>query len=414
MISIDQARSLVLQNTSRAAAVRQAVARVADLVLAEDVTSDVDSPPFDKALVDGYAVVAADVQQPARVLEVVERVHAGQTPRRLVTPGRAAQIMTGAPIPQGADAVVMVEQTVERSAADRRLVQVDAGPLSPGHNVLLRGQATRRGDIVLAKGRRLLASDVGVLCEAGRSSVRVVRPPRVAVASTGDELVAADLIPHDGQIRNSNGPMLCALARSARADASDLGIARDDLPTLLKTVARGLQFDVLLLSGGVSAGTRDLVPRVLHELAVTQIFHKVCLKPGKPLWFGTYGRGRQPTLVFGLPGNPVGSLVCFELFVRPALRKMQGQTRVVPALGQARLGGPYHQQSDRPTYAPAVAKVGQDDQVVVDPVRWQGSADLFAVGRANCLAFFPSGDEHYAAGRPVGILWLDEPDRWRL
>jgi molybdopterin molybdotransferase len=406
MISIGEARAHILERTWKNAPATVPVAEAVGLVLAEPVTSDVDSPPHDKSLVDGYAVRAADIARRGVELDVLELIVAGQVPTQSVRAGTATQIMTGAPLPAGADAVVMVEHTVRPSAALPGKIRIEADEARAGQHILRRGASIRSGATVLTPGRVLRPADVGLLCEVGCVAVPVRQPPRVAVLATGNELVPPQRTPAPGEIRNSNGPMLCALVRREHAQVVDLGIARDELPALRRLMEQGFACDVLLLSGGVSAGVLDLVPGLLEQSGVERVFHHVRLKPGKPMWFGVRTAGGRRTLVFGLPGNPVSSLVCFELFVAPALRRMLGRDDAVPPLHMATLAQEHPHRSDRPTYVPAVAVRGVDDTLMVTPVRWEGSADQRAVSEANCLAFFPPGECTLAAGERVAIHWF--------
>ncbi|HEY1378169.1 MAG TPA: gephyrin-like molybdotransferase Glp [Gemmataceae bacterium] len=365
-------------------------------VLAEDVASDLDMPPYDKAMMDGYAVRAADLTAGPRVLDVVEEITAGRTPTESVGPGQAARIMTGAPLPTGADAVVMVEQCEAMDEAHVRVPRASAG-----QNIQPRARELRRGETVLSAGAVLRAQEVGLLAIVGRANVSAHPAPRVAVLATGDELVEPDQTPGPGQIRNSNGPMLLAQVAAAGGLPYGLGIARDDVEDLRRLVGEGLKSDVLLLSGGVSAGKLDLVPDVLRESGVAAHFHKVRMKPGKPLFFGTRG----DTLVFGLPGNPVSSFVCFELFVRPALRRLRGFPAGPPAFVPLPLAADSRYATDRPTYHPAkveLAGVGES----VRPVPWHGSPDLRALTAADALVLFPAGDNAHRAGEPVPVLRL--------
>jgi molybdopterin molybdotransferase len=382
------------------------------LVLAEDVTSDVDSPPYDKTLVDGYAVVAKDVSSGARELQILEEIVAGLVPTQPVRSGTATRLMTGAPIPDGADAVVMLEETELIEVAGKPpQVRIRSPSIKPAQNILRRGVAMRKDDVVLRSGRQLQPSDIGLLAEVGRESVPVIRRPRVAILSTGNELVPASQTPGPGQIRNSNSPMLAAMAASAGGVPRDLGIARDEREELKRRIVEGLEDDVLLLSGGVSAGVLDLVPGVLAELGVEQVFHKVQLKPGKPLWFGTKRRAESgerramQTLVFGLPGNPVSTFVCFELFVRPALRKLAGLADVVGRPLRTRLAADFTHKGNRPTYHPARWRE-EDDGNSVETIAWQGSADLRALASANALIHFVAGDRKYLAGDMVEVYRL--------
>ncbi len=408
MISIDEALASVLERACPKGAARMGLERAADLTLAEDIRFDMDSPPYDKALMDGYAVRAADVADSTVRLEIVARITAGSVPRIALRAATAARIMTGAPLPQGADAVVMIERTTSGEGEQGAWVRIDDPPVVAGQNILRRGLSARRGEVLLRRGHRLRPRDVGVLCEAGRTAVRVIRPPRVAVLATGDELVPPGVVPGAGQIRNTNGPLLAALARQLHAHCETLPICRDDRRWLDAAVRAGLDHDVLLLSGGVSTGDLDLVPAALRDAGVQCVFHKVHLKPGKPLWFGMREQGGHTTHVFGLPGNPVGCLVCFRLFVRPLIQTLIGieptDRRTIAAL----LACDYEQLWDRPTYYPVVVAARDEGPPCVTPIRWQGSADQRAIARADGLALFPPGRRSYPAGYPVDILLLEE------
>lgn len=398
MIDIDEALSQVLEHCETLSPTSMATANAVGRVLAEDVLADVDSPPHDKALVDGYAIRALDAGQ---TLNVVEQVVAGAVPTRAVQPGDCVQVMTGAPIPEGGEAMVMVELTDRQGDQ----VAIRETNVRPGDGIMPRAKVFGQGDQVLARGTRLRAVDVGLLSEVGRANVLCHPSPIVAVLPTGDELVGCEQVPGAGQIRNSNGPMLVASAQRRGCRAMDLGIGRDDASVLRQQIEAGLKADVLLLSGGVSAGVRDLVPDVLRSLGVVEVFHKVRLKPGKPLWFGIREAADGPTLVFGLPGNPVSSLVCFELFVRPALLRLAGDASDID-LQKARLAEPFEQRGNRPTYHPGrlSSKSGPPS---VRPIPWMGSADMVAVSRANCFIRFPAGDRHFDAESEVQILMMD-------
>src|SRR5262245_52318774 len=399
MLSVDEALALVLQHATPLPPVPTVLGEARGRVLAETVVSNVDSPPHDKSIVDGFALIAADIKAAGTELKVLEEVTAGAVPTHVVEPGTATRIMTGAPLPRGADAVVMVEQTKLADGA----VTILQSPVKPGQNIMRRAAAMSRGQTVLSSGRQLRAIEIGLLAEIGRPFVAAIPPPRVAVLTTGNELAAPSVVPIPATIRNSNGPMLHGLAKQAGAHVSDLGIARDDATELARDINAGLSRDVLVLSGGVSAGTLDLVPQVLAKLGVTQVFRKINLKPGKPLWFGHKPRcAGHDTLVFGLPGNPVSSLVCFELFVRPAIQKLRGLPPTGLPRGSARLAQDHQHRGDRDTYWPAKL-----EDSLVTPLAWQGSGDLRTLTDANCLAHFPAGDRPYQKGEAVDILLFD-------
>jgi molybdopterin molybdotransferase len=383
------------------------------LVLAENIVADLDSPPFDKALMDGYAVRAADVATLPVRLQVAGEVLAGQVSARGLAPGEAIRIMTGAPLPAGTDLVIPVEQ----SALEGATVTLQPPAVPVGRNVLRRGESTRQGAVVVPAGRVIRAVEVGCLAEVGQHSVPVHRAPRIAVLATGDELVPVSDRPGPGQIRNSNEAMLVAQLQQAGYAAYSLGIARDNAAELKRKIMQGLEYDVLVLSGGVSAGKVDLVPLALAETGVETVFHKVKIRPGQPLYFGRLDRSRpanRPLLpgslaanrpnawVFGLPGNPVSSLVCCELFVKPALRRLAGLAEVRPQPLYARLQQSHFNGGQRPTYHPArLTQTPSGPEVT--PVRWIGSADLSATASANGMIAFEVPNREYAAGEWVAV-----------
>ena len=269
------------------------------------------------------------------------------------------------------------------------------------------GGAARQGSPLLAAGTQLQPLQIAALAEFGQANVPVYCRPTVAVLATGDELIAWDQPLRPGAIRNSNEPMLLAQAATCGACPVSLGVARDTIAELSLGIQQGLEHDVLLLSGGVSAGTLDLVPQQLAAAGVEQIFHGVDMKPGKPLWFGTRRRESRTTLVFGLPGNPVSSLVCFELFVRPVLRKISGISSQNASGLAARLSQSFAVKGRRPVYQPAVISVC-DGQLRVRPVVWNGSSDLKATVEANGMALMSSAHGAYTVGELIPIwLWGD-------
>ncbi len=366
MLRVEEAQALVLQNARPLSPHQVPLGpSTLGLVLAEDVASDLDMPPYDKAMMDGYAVRSADLGGEPVPLTVVEEILAGQTPHKEIGPGQTARIMTGAPVPAGADAVVMIERC--RDLGGNR-VQIEDRPQS-GQNILLRGREMRHGEVVLKAGTRLRPQEYAVLASVGRTAVQVHPAPGVAIVPTGDELVDPDQVPGPGQIRNSNGSMLLAQVVRAGGRPRSLAIARDRPEHLRAQIAEGLNSDLLILSGGVAVGQRYLGPGVLADLGVQAIFHKVAMKPGKPVFFGV--RPAPPVLVFGLPGNPVSALICFELLVRPALARLQGRADPGPCLVQARLEVDFTYRTDRPTYHPARLEGGVDGWRV-RPVPWFG------------------------------------------
>jgi molybdopterin molybdotransferase len=412
MLTVDEALRKVLDRAETLPPSMVPVRQALGLVLAEDVTSDVDSPPHDKSIVDGYAIVADDLARGLTEFDVIEEVTAGSVPTRTLAPGQATRIMTGAPVPSGATAVVMVERTevVRTGPMPLGRVRITERQATSGQNIMPRAASLTRGAVVVRRGCEIRPIEIGLLSEVGRSEVSAYARPSIAVLPTGNEVVSVAEVPGPGQIRNSNGPMLLAAAQRAGATTFDLGVGRDNKESLQRLVARGLRCDVLVVSGGVSAGLLDLVPEVLADAGVAQVFHKISLKPGKPLWFGTLAGSQAPgggnkKLVFGLPGNPVSSLVCFELFVRPAIGRLAGRMDAGLRRLPARLAAEYVHRGDRPTYHPARLE-GREPAAVVEPLAWRGSGDLASLASANALAHFPSGDRTFAAGEIVEALVL--------
>ncbi len=309
--------------------------------------------------------------------------------------------MTGAPNPAGADSVVMVEQT----ARDGNRVEVQAD-VKPGQNILSLGTAMKAGQVIMHPGHRIRPEDIGLLAEAGVTEAQVTPKPTLSVIATGDELVPVSIRPGSTQIRNSNGPMLVALASPFCDEVRDLGIGPDSQQALSQVVELGLQSDVLVLSGGVSAGVADLVPGVLNSAGVRSVFHKVKIKPGKPIWFGVWERPNEHrTLVFGLPGNPVSSMVCFNVFVRPALLHLAGREKQRLQL-QGQLIRDHQQRTGRTTYWP-VRITSSDTGFLLDPLDWKGSDDLVTLTQANGFAIFSGQRAHFAKGETLSFIETD-------
>jgi len=342
-------------------------------VLAEAIRSPLESPPFAKAAMDGYALAADDDSESFRVLETVA---AGQVPARALARGECAKIMTGAMLPEGADKVVRVEYTEEHDGC-MRLTRPE-----PDRNVIERGENLRIGDPVLDR-RRLRAQDIGVLASLGLASVRVVRPPAVGVMATGSELREPGRSLKAGQIYNSNGAQMCVQAADLGCPVRYFGIAADDPAALGRSLAEALDScDLLLLSGGVSMGDFDFVPRLLTEAGAEIIFHKLAIKPGKPTLFAR----RDDRFVFGMPGNPVSSFIIFELLVKPFLYRAMGLA-YHPLLVRARLTGTLRRRrTERVEYRPVRLSGGE-----IFPVPYHGSAHLNVLAEANALVRFEQG-----------------------
>jgi len=415
MLSVSEALKLVLEETVPLPTVTIPLQESRGRILRENVVSDVDIPPFDKALMDGYALRSEDVAAGIRTFQVVEEILAGSVPQRSLGPGETARIMTGGPVPSGADAVVIVEQSeLIPSESQVAQVRIQVPKVLPEQNLLRRGAVSWAGQSVVSSGILLRAQEIGACVEAGCATLSVNLQPKVAILATGDELVPAGFPLGPGQIRNSNEPMLAAQIEDWGGIPRQLGIAPDHSAPLFASIQEGLKSDFLLLSGGVSAGKRDLVPAQLAAAGVRQVFHKIQMRPGKPLWFGVYEtenpqEDAHRCLVFGLPGNPVSSMVCADLFVRPALRKSQGiAPPIVPALN-VRLSHPFLMQGERPTYHPA--RIFLDGtELRVEIVDWIGSSDLRSTVSANGTVFLPPGEKQYEIGDVLGFHSWEQTD----
>ncbi len=397
MIPVEEALEIVLREAHALPAEEVALDDALLRVLAEDVASDLDLPPFDRAAMDGYALRAADVAGAPVALEIVGEVRAGQWPDLAVGPGQAVRIMTGAPVPPGADAVQPVEST---QPLDEFRVTIRS-PVAPGAHVAPRGSEARAGTLLLSRGRVVDPAAVAVLASAGKARVRVARRPVVALLVTGDEIVAVSDTPAPGQIRNSNGPAVAAQARLAGASVRLLGVAPDRQDAIAEALRDGLSADVLVVSGGVSAGDYDLVEPALLGLGATLLFTKVAIKPGAPLVFGR----SSGTLVFGLPGNPVSAQVTFDLFVRPALLKMQGARVLARPRVEVELATAVKNRSGRKSHAPARVRF-EGGRLLARPLRSMGSGDLAAHARANALVVIEAGRPQAAAGETAEALLL--------
>jgi len=428
VVSFEEARHLVEQH---AAGMSPGEVETVDLlaglgrVLAEGILADRDFPPFARATRDGYAVRAADLAEAPARLEVVGEVKAGDWPEPGVSsvgPGQAMAIMTGAPLPAGADAVVMVEHTSSihepagKSAG--KFVEVRRG-VSVGENFVPRGAEARAGQLLLDRGRRLDHAGIAIAASVGKSRVQVFRKPRVAVLSTGDEVVEIDATPGPAQIRNSNSYSLAAQVQNAGGEAVRLAIAPDERGRLRTLIEEGLGCDLLLLTGGVSMGKYDLVEQVLGELKAEFYFTGAEIQPGRPVVFGSCGADTpvggsaantrtgvsapHKKYFFGLPGNPVSTMVTFELFARPMIEALAGMTPQPLIFLRARLKSEIRTKTGLKRFLPAVLS-GEFENAEVELARWQGSGDIAALARANCYVVIPPDRERIETGEWVSLL----------
>lgn len=400
MTTADQALEIVLDNVNPLGVERIPIVEALGRVVAENIHSSRDIPGFDNSAMDGYAVRAADVAQasassPVR-LKVVETVGAGQMPARRITAGEAVRTMTGAPIADGADAIIQVERT--RGTGDT--VEILAPP-DPRSFIRPRGEDLRCGELVMAAGKVLTPSDLGMLASVNRAMVEVVRRPRVAIVATGDELVDVDQPPVGAQVVNSNAYALAGAIREAGGEFAILKVARDTVDEIRARLAEAMTFDAMVSTGGVSVGQFDHVKGTLDELGMRQLFHGVAQRPGRPLKFGTVGY--RP--IFGLPGNPVSTMVCFYLYARPALLKMGGHTRVGLPRVQARCGVDIKVAKDLTEFVRVkLERIG--DGFVATPTGNQGSGILSSLSRADGLLIGPSTETLLKAGAQAKVLLL--------
>ncbi len=401
MLTIDEAVQIILDSVQPTGVETVGLTEATGRVLAEEVFADSDVPFTDNSAMDGYAVCSESVAGAAEgnpaILDVMEEVPAGKVPERPVKPGVATRIMTGAPVPYGADAVVMVENTERRG--DRVAVKA---PAPAGANIRRAGEDIRKGARLFCPGRIMRPADVGVIASAGRARIEVARCPVVGIISTGDEIIEPDTPAGAGKVRNSNSYTLFALCRAAGADPRYLGIApdhRDEIEAAFRNAARTC--DAVITSGGVSVGDFDFVKDVLQSIGVIQ-FWKVKIKPGKPLAFGSLGG----PLLFGLPGNPVSVMVSFEMFVRPALLKMMGASNIFRPKTTASME---HDIEDKPARAKVFRGIASrtDRGFTVRTTGGQGSGILTSMALANCFIYIPDGIATVTKDETVEIIPLD-------
>jgi molybdopterin molybdotransferase len=411
ILSFEEARALVEAHASRLRPTGRELLGILAAqrrVLAEPIYADRDFPPFPRATRDGYAIRAADLEKLPADLQIIGEIKAGGAVSTLsVESGQAATIMTGAPLPNGADAVIMVEHTSR--SGDRVHV---ARRVAADDNVVAAGAEARRGDKLLAPGVRIGYAEVAVAASVGRSRVLVHAKPRVAVLSTGDEVVDIDVAPGPNQIRNSNSFSMAAQIEAAGGEAIILLIAPDESKRLRELLTEGLESDLLLITGGVSMGKYDLVEQALAELKAEFFFTGAQIQPGKPIVFGRITCGAD-TLVrdslvehkyfFGLPGNPISTMVTFELFAKPMLEALAGLSSRNLLFTHAKLKSEIRTKIGLKRFLPAVLS-GEYEHSEVELVRWQGSGDIASVARANCYAVIPPDRERIEAGEWVAVL----------
>ncbi|MCZ6905658.1 MAG: molybdopterin molybdotransferase MoeA [Acidobacteria bacterium] len=398
MLGFKQARQKVLDELAKSSTAPKSenvpLGNALGRILDEEILADRDYPPFRRATRDGFAVRAADLNPVPSSLEILGEVKAGTWFEGKIGPGQCVGIMTGAPVPEGADAVVMVEHT----RVNGNGVRIDRA-LKSGDNIVPQGSEGKKGSLILPRGRRLRPGEIGLLASVGKTVVSVARRLRVAILATGDEVVPLEQEPEWFQVRNSNAAALCAQVEAADGIPVPLEVAPDRYEPLRALLEKGLESDLLVLSGGVSMGKYDIVRNVLADLGAEFHFTSVAMRPGKPLVFG-HVQGRH---FFGLPGNPVSTFVTFELFVRPGMDVLSGAPPEPLTFMRARLGSEVRLKGKLTAFLPArVAE--REDEPVVELVGWQGSGDLVGLAAANCFLVAHPDQKEILPGHWVDVL----------
>jgi len=399
MLSVEEAQGRVLEIVTPLGTERVPLNDSVDRVLADDAVAPIDVPEGDNSAMDGYAVIAEDTPG---VLRVIEDIPAGSVAQRRVERGTASRIMTGALVPEGADAIAQVEITDGGSDVVRPVVRIDK-KVAAGTHVRRRGEDMRAGDTVISRGTRIGAAEIGVLATLQQSSVTVSRKPSVAILATGSEILDLDAPRRAGAIVNSNSYALAALAREAGAEPQMRGIVADTREATVAALRSALDCDFVVTSGGVSAGAYDFVKEAVAELGADTRVWRVAMKPGKPVVVSRLPGG---PVAFGLPGNPVSCMVAFILFVAPAIRKATGQTRdLLPPVVNMRLDAPLRSAGDRRAYL-RVRVIARDGELVAVPMRSQGSHVSTSMLGANGLAIVESGVTRIEAGEHAPVLLI--------
>ena len=409
VLTFEEARHAVEQHSTRVptpVAVNVDLLSAAGRVLAEPIRADRNLPPFPRSTRDGYAVRAADVARVPATLDVIGEIKAGESLENIpkqIESGQAVSIMTGAPVPSGVDAVVMVEYTAQQGTR----VEIQRSVV-PGENIVPSGAEAQKGSVLVERGVRLNDAAIALAATAGQSRLQAYDRPRIAVLTTGDEIVSIDAIPGPTQIRNSNSYSLAVQIRNAGGEPVLLPIAPDEPRKLRTLIEEGLKSDLLLMTGGVSMGRYDLVEQVLEELKAEFFFTGAKIQPGRPVVFGKCGAGAPArestgTYFFGLPGNPVSTMVTFELFARPMLEALAGMAPRTLIFTHAKTKSEIRVKPGLKRFLPAMLS-GEFEASQVELVRWQGSGDVAATARANCYIVIPPDRDCIPAGEFVAIL----------
>ncbi len=392
MIKFEEALKIILTNSRVLPAENIYIADSCHRVIAEDIYAKIPMPPFDKSAMDGFALKTGQIKAGVK-LKCIGLIQAGDVFKRKIKPDECVKIMTGAALPLGMDAVIMVEDTRELK---NRMIEF-LKPVVKGQNICVKGEDISRGQKLLAKGALLSSSHIALIASAGRKTIKVYKRPEVAILNTGAEIVPVGEKITRNKIYNSNGPMLEALLKDDNIKAGDLGIAKDKKKDLKKAISKGLSADVLLISGGVSMGDYDFVPAVLKSLGAKKLFYKISIKPGKPLLFCV----KDKKIIFGIPGNPVSNFLSYLVFIRPALRKMMGYISRDQVFSEGIINAAISAGPDRTHFV--LAKVLRDG--MLGPVPSHGSADIMALANAGVFIKLEPGISLKKGAKVKCITW---------
>lgn len=409
MIEIVEALKIVSRETAMSATEKTELSCAVGRVLQEDIVADTDLPPFDRSQMDGFALVASGTKKAPLTLRLVGESAAGKGWPKELMHGEAVRIMTGAPVPEGADAVQKLELCSESTAtftkSGKHIIDQSveiSEAVEKGRFIVRKGSEIKKGQTIFKKGEIVTENMIATLAAFGYARVKVGKQPRVAILGTGSEIVEINKKPGRDKIRNSNSVMLDVFSRRIGATTTILPIAKDRISDLKSQISDAAgRSDILIITGGVSVGKYDHTKTALAELGAEIFFDKVCLKPGKPTVFARLGK----TLVFGLPGNPVSAAVTFQLFVRKSILLFQGASQTDLLKGFAVLGADAKAAAERDTYLPATVEANERGQLIAHPLRWHGSSDLVGFSRANSLIYIRRG-ERLGKGNVAPIVYL--------
>jgi len=399
MIEFDEALKKIIQYTPVLTSELVPVEKAIGKILCENIIAKINMPPFNKSAMDGFAVQLKDVTSIPISLKCCGLIQAGEQTPNKINPKECIKIMTGAPLPKNADTVIKVEDTVQKNDSIKILTT-----LQKGQNICFKGEDIKVGQKLLHKGICLCSSHIALISSMGKKKIKVGQQPIVAILNTGGEIIPPGQILPPYKIYNSNGPMLSALLNSDAIPNKFLGIARDNDKELTLAIKKGLTYDILLISGGVSMGDYDLVPGILKKMGIKKIFHKVRIKPGQPLFFGV----KKKTLIFGIPGNPVSNFLAYHIFILPTIKKMMGYQSFMPQFQNGLLKKNFRQKTGRKHFVLVqITKVNH--QYHIYPVKCHGSADIYALSQSNGFMIIEKNQTFIKQGSKVKFFtWKKE------